>query len=83
MQVAGAQDLKEKLEEEGRSFLPVQSGNLVDKVWTQGRPAPPAAPIRIHKLEHAGISVRDKIARMRKEMAGGSRLHIVGTRKAC
>ena len=40
------------------------------QVWGDARPPAPAAPLRMHKLEHAGESVGDKLARMRTEMAG-------------
>lgn len=72
MQVNGAKQLTTKLQEAGKSLVPLLEGNLVDKVWGDGRPAPPDAPIRIHKMEHAGESVQDKLARMREEMTGQS-----------
>lgn len=50
--------------------MPLLEGNLVDKVWGEGRPPPPDAPIRVHKMEHAGESVQDKLARMREDMKG-------------
>ena len=62
--------LDKKLSAAGRSLAPLLSGNLVDTVWGAERPPPPAAPLRVHRLEHAGESVADKVARMRKEMAG-------------
>ena len=40
------------------------------QVWRDARPPAPAAPLRVHKLEHAGESAGDKLARMRTEMAG-------------
>ena len=45
-------------------------GNLVDKVWGKARPAAPSSPIRVHKLEHAGQSVEDKLSTMRQAMKG-------------
>ena len=66
----GAKQLSAKLQEAGKSLVPLLEGNLVDKVWGKGRPAPPDAPIRIHKMEHAGESVQDKLARMREDMTG-------------
>ena len=70
LQVNGAKQLSTKLQEAGKSLVPLLEGNLVDKVWGEGRPAAPHAPIRIHKMEHAGESVQDKLARMREEMTG-------------
>ena len=66
----GAKQLTTKLQEAGKSLVPLLEENLVDKVWGDARPAPPDAPIRIHKMEHAGESVQDKLARMREEMTG-------------
>ena len=62
--------LDKKLSSAGRALAPLLGGNLVDAVWGAERPPPPAAPLRVHRLEHAGESVAEKVARMRKEMAG-------------
>ncbi|KAA6418050.1 MAG: putative Xaa-Pro aminopeptidase P-like [Trebouxia sp. A1-2] len=66
--VTNAKQLTEKLKESGKSLVPILEGNLVDKVWGAGRPAPPKAPLRIHKMEHAGQSVQDKLIKLRKDM---------------
>ena len=73
----GAKQLTNTLQEAGKSLVPLLEGNLVDKVWGEGRPAPPDAPIRIHKMEHAGESAQDKLARMREEMTGQLRVCLV------
>lgn len=78
MQVNGATQLTTKLQEAGKSLLPLLEGNLVDKVWGEGRPAPSNAPIRIHKMEHAGESVQDKLARMREDMKGNLGFRCLG-----
>ena len=65
-----AKQLTEKLTESGKSLVPLLEGNLVDKVWGADRPAPPKAPLRIHKLEHAGQNIRDKLTKLRKDMQG-------------
>ena len=65
-----AKQLTTKLTEAGKSLVPLTEGNLVDKVWGRDRPAPPGAPIRIHKVEHAGESVQQKLGKLRKEMNG-------------
>ena len=62
--------LDKKLSSAGCTLAPLLGGNLVDAVWGAERPPPPAAPLRVHRLEHAGESVAEKVARMRKEMAG-------------
>ena len=69
-QVTNAKQLTEKLKESGRLLVPILEGNLVDKVWGADRPAPPEAPLRIHKMEHAGQSVQDKLVKLRKDMQG-------------
>lgn len=43
-------------------------GNLVDRVWGKARPKPPAAPVRMHALEHAGEASVDKIKRMQQKL---------------
>ncbi len=69
-QVTNAKQLTEKLKESGKLLVPILEGNLVDKVWGADRPAPPKAPLRIHKMEHAGQSVQDKLIKLRKDMQG-------------
>lgn len=39
--------------------------NPVDLIWGSKRPAPPQEPVRIHKMEYAGESVQDKLAKVR------------------
>lgn len=70
MQVTNAKQLTDKLKQSGKSLVPVLGGNLVDKVWGADRPAPPKAPLRIHKPEHAGQNVQDKLTKLRKDMQG-------------
>ncbi|KAK9805604.1 hypothetical protein WJX72_007339 [[Myrmecia] bisecta] len=66
--VDSARKLQTKLEAAGRHLIPLLEGNLVDHIWGPERPGAPQAPIRVHKLEHAGESVADKLKRMRKQM---------------
>ncbi|KAL3145608.1 hypothetical protein ABBQ32_003156 [Trebouxia sp. C0010 RCD-2024] len=66
--VNGAKQLSTKLREAGKSLVPLLDGNLVDKVWGGQRPPPPDAPIRVHKIEHAGETVQAKLDRMRNDM---------------
>lgn len=61
-----------KLQESGRKLIPLlEDGNLVDKVW-KDRPAPPAAPVRVHPLQWAGETVGAKITKLREQMAAAS-----------
>jgi Xaa-Pro aminopeptidase len=41
--------------------------NPIDALWTVdgGRPAPPAGPLRVHPLAHAGKSVAEKLGDVR------------------
>lgn len=43
--------------------------NPVDGIWGANRPATPSGSIRIHPLEYAGQSVKDKLTEVRKQMA--------------
>lgn len=45
-----------------------EHGNLVDVIWGEARPAIPKSPFRVHPLEYAGVSVKDKIEKIRDEM---------------
>jgi len=42
--------------------------NLVDPIWASERPPIPYNPFRVHPLEYAGVSVEDKVAKIREEM---------------
>jgi Xaa-Pro aminopeptidase len=48
---------------DGSGIQMVQSGNLVDQVWTD-QPAPPMQPVKVHPLEFAGESAADKSNRL-------------------
>ena len=69
-QVENAKALTNKLKESGKSLVPLLEGNLVDKVWGKDRPSPPKAPLRIHKMEHAGQNVQEKLTKLRHDMEG-------------
>mmetsp|Transcript_33619 Transcript_33619/g.79289 ORF Transcript_33619/g.79289 Transcript_33619/m.79289 type:complete len:744 (-) Transcript_33619:2983-5214(-) len=42
--------------------------NLIDPIWGDERPPIPYNPFRVHPLEYAGVSVADKVAKIREEM---------------
>ena len=44
------------------------SSNIVDEIWGKERPALPSSAFRVHPLKYAGISVSDKLSKVRKEM---------------
>jgi Xaa-Pro aminopeptidase len=49
------------------AVLESSSPNLIDEIW-QERPPIPTSPFRVHPLEYAGVSVADKITKIRKQM---------------
>jgi Xaa-Pro aminopeptidase len=42
--------------------------NLIDPIWGEARPIIPFNPFRVHPMEYAGLSVADKVEKVRKEM---------------
>lgn len=42
--------------------------NLVDPIWDNGRPPIPYNRFRVHPLEYAGVSVAEKVEKIREEM---------------
>jgi len=63
-----ALELKATLEEKKMALAPLEE-NLVDAVWGSDRPPFPDAPLRVHPLQFAGVSVADKLATLRQAMA--------------
>ena len=53
----------------GGQFLVPLADNLVDLVWAAHRPAPPSAAMRVHSSRWTGVTVTEKLTRMRAEMA--------------
>ena len=74
-----AKDFKEALTEAAKTELDDESlvigeldtsnENLIDPIWGEIRPPVPFNPFRVHPLEYAGMSVAEKIEKVRKEMA--------------
>jgi Xaa-Pro aminopeptidase len=64
---AGLIKLKQLIESKNITLKCLDT-NLVDTVWGDQRPKPPNGKIRIHALDYAGVSVKDKIATLRKSM---------------
>jgi Xaa-Pro aminopeptidase len=62
----GAEKLKKVCAAVGATLAPVD-GNPIDALWT-ARPSPPAGPVTLRKLELAGESAADKLARIRTEL---------------
>ena len=60
------QELKEKLE----SFnFQLSSFNLIQPIWTEGRPAIPSDKFYAYPADYAGETVESKLARMREKLA--------------
>ena len=45
-----------------------QQGNLIDQIWGSERPGIPTSPFRVHRLEYAGVSVQEKVTKIREQM---------------
>lgn len=61
--------MKDTLTVKNISLKSVES-NLIDKVWGGSRPAAPAGKLRVHPLEYAGKSVKDKLNSIREALNG-------------
>jgi Xaa-Pro aminopeptidase len=74
-----AKDFKEALTEAAKTEfddeslvigeLDTSNENLIDPIWGEGRPTIPYNPFRVHPLDYAGVSVAEKVQKVRKEMA--------------
>ena len=73
-----AKDFKKAMAEEAKTefddeettigLLDTSRPNLIDPIWGDARPPIPSSPFRVHPLEYAGVSVADKVAKIRKAM---------------
>ena len=66
--VEDTEALRAQLGAKGIGLVLLES-NPVDTVWGAARPPPPAEPLRVHTLEHAGQSASEKLGALRGEMA--------------
>lgn len=66
--IDSAAKLGSQLEEAGKTLVPL-TANPVDDVWGSERPAAPKAPLRVHAMEWAGVSVTDKLNSLRSRMS--------------
>eukprot|EP00929_Paragymnodinium_shiwhaense_P036672 TRINITY_DN19616_c0_g4_i1.p1 TRINITY_DN19616_c0_g4~~TRINITY_DN19616_c0_g4_i1.p1 ORF type:complete len:747 (-),score=158.92 TRINITY_DN19616_c0_g4_i1:159-2303(-) len=60
-------DLKSRLAKKGMSMKTLDD-NLVDQVWATARPPAPPAPARVHPEKFAGLSVTEKLMKVRADM---------------
>lgn len=65
--IESAESLRKHLQAAGMKLVPLES-NPVDTVWGDDRPAPPKSVMRVHDLKWAGVTVADKITKLRQEM---------------
>lgn len=65
--LAQIERLKKKLEAKNVSLKPIKV-NLVDKLWGDDRPAPPAGEITPHPVDHAGKSAEEKLNQIREAL---------------
>eukprot|EP00550_Attheya_septentrionalis_P009721 CAMPEP_0198282826 /NCGR_PEP_ID=MMETSP1449-20131203/2578_1 /TAXON_ID=420275 /ORGANISM="Attheya septentrionalis, Strain CCMP2084" /LENGTH=646 /DNA_ID=CAMNT_0043979241 /DNA_START=289 /DNA_END=2226 /DNA_ORIENTATION=+ len=63
-----AEDLEDRSIQIGQIDTLDQYGNLIDPIWGDERPPVPTSPFRVHPMEYAGVSVQDKVAKIRSEM---------------
>ena len=61
---------KEKLDDDSLDIgeLVPSYENLIDPIWADERPPIPHNSFRVHPMEYAGMSVADKVAKIREEM---------------
>jgi Xaa-Pro aminopeptidase len=61
---------KDELDDDSLTIgeLNTSHSNLVDPIWGEARPPMPYNPFRVHLMEYAGVSVADKIKKIREEM---------------
>eukprot|EP00953_Heterococcus_sp_UTEX-ZZ885_P041422 21131-Heterococcus_DN1.PRE.2 len=62
-----ATKLREKLAPQEPTLVSVDR-NLVDAIWGTERPAAPCAPLQVHPLVYAGVTVTDKLAQLRSKL---------------
>jgi Xaa-Pro aminopeptidase len=62
-----ATKLREKLAPHEQALVSVDH-NLVDAIWGTERPVASCAPLRVHPLAYAGVTVTDKLAQLRSKL---------------
>lgn len=64
--VTQIRSLKKAIDDE--SIQLIGEHDLIKRIWTQGRPALPTAPVFYHDITYTGLSTRDKIQAIREVM---------------
>lgn len=49
-------------------IIDTSNANLIDPIWGKDRPPIPTSPFRVHPIEYAGLSIEQKVDKVRKEM---------------
>ena len=70
--------MQDTLEGKKLGMKPV-SYNLIDRVWGDSRPAAPRGEIRIHPVEYAGKTVKEKLEDIRKSLKSAKAVGLVLT----
>ena len=65
---ATAKKLGEKIKQHGGADLVPVAENLVDLVWSEGRPARTPAPVKLLPAEFSGKDTKTKLAELREEL---------------
>ncbi|CAA6659117.1 unnamed protein product [Spirodela intermedia] len=63
-----AEELKNVLSKKNHQLVYLYDFNLVDKIWIESRPKPPAEPIRVHDIKYAGIDASSKMISLRSQL---------------
>ncbi|XP_067011174.2 xaa-Pro aminopeptidase 1 [Anabrus simplex] len=63
----GWQTLEEQLASVNMTLVEVKE-NLIDKIWTKGRPAYPSYPAFVYNISYAGVSWQDKVQDVRTDL---------------
>lgn len=48
--------------------IDTSNDNLIDPIWGEQRPPIPTSPFRVHPIEYSGISIENKVKKIRTEM---------------
>ena len=67
---------KETFEQSDKELVPIQT-NLIDILWDQSRPNLPNEPIWKHLLQCAGLSINDKLVKVRSKMTEYQVNHLI------
>ncbi|CAN6440887.1 unnamed protein product [Victoria cruziana] len=64
-----AEEFREALSKKNLELICIYNFNLVDEIWDESRPSPPAEPMRVHSIKYAGLDVLSKMCSLRSRLA--------------